>query len=829
MASESPADLYQPQTPIVTNPAMPAPDIGWLDQEVWSAAWKRSGAQEDWGLNQQRYMQESADSTWEELRKRGYKVQKPSYTPASVVARNVRGQPRDPTGSPFEYGEFWNAVRTEQAKDQKFAPELAGIQDNEGLYQHAINRRKADMEAADATLGRASGTARIGTSLTTALGRGLLDPTSYIPVPGAGPSTSVARSILSVGAREAAANIAIGAAMEPFVRADVKALGGERTMEDTLLDLSIQGGAGFLIGGAAGGIGYAVSKRAIESSTASDRLLTETFRATVPEDQWTPDQRAAINALDRNADIVEASPYLPGRAGDETHLDNMAEGFGGALGGASVKSPPRYVQTKTVTSGAGKFRAPAVETFMARVRSAETSGDDLAAAQTSSAFGRYQFTKGTWLSYFNRRYPDSGLSKAQILAKRSDGTMQDLLMRDLTADNARTLGDAGIPASETNLYITHFAGPRDALKILQADAARPIESVMSAASIKANPWLQGKTVGEFHAWAQRKMGEPSSPHLAEGGVAADPVLSAMEVEVRMLETQKARADWLPDNDYPQLRAELFDSPEDHSRAQIEAMASRDASDGFDFAYDEPVPGVVLREDEEVLGAQLEQISQFEQARVVLDREALLAVADTGDGVDMQLAGDSLRDVADLALAEGREVTLVVEGKRIPITAPNLVDSKGRQWGAMPILVPAPGDAARLEIGPPALPPDVADLRQSLVAKGIDPAMASREEMQQAVREIRRPVFTEAFGSSERAVSSIAPPKFEHPDGPEAKMQSDSLEHDIRMALDEGNDPMVTLGENEEPRRLSDILAELDEDEDAVAILRSCMIPQRGAA
>lgn len=87
------------------------------------------------------------------------------------------------------------------------------------------------------------------------------------------------------------------------------------------------------------------------------------------------------------------------------------------------------------------------------------------------------------------------------------------------------------------------------------------------------------------------------------------------------------------------------------------------------------------------------------AATTIDSAALRAAADTGAGVDMGRAGDILRQSADDALARGDDVVMHIEGKPIRITAPGLVDDTGQRWGAMPILSPARGDNARLEIVP----------------------------------------------------------------------------------------------------------------------------------
>lgn len=60
---------------------------------------------------------------------------------------------------------------------------------------------------------------------------------------------------------------------------------------------------------------------------------------------------------------------------------------------------PEEITTTVIDTPTGRFD---VDSYMAANRSAESSGDDGATATTSSAVGRYQFLKGTWLEYYKK-------------------------------------------------------------------------------------------------------------------------------------------------------------------------------------------------------------------------------------------------------------------------------------------------------------------------------------------------------------------------------------------------------------------------------------------
>lgn len=172
--------------------------------------------------------------------------------------------------------------------------------------------------------------------------------------------------------------------------------------------------------------------------------------------------------------------------------------------------------------------APAAATpmagLMSKIAGAETGGvanpyqtPNLAGA--SSAFGKYQFTKGTWINTYRKEYPNTGMSDDRIWALRKNPELQERLMARLTQDNAARLTDAGIPVNAPTSYLAHFLGAAGAVKLLRADENTPVESILSADQVKANPTvLRGKTVRQVVEWAAGKMtGAGAAP---SGGVAA---------------------------------------------------------------------------------------------------------------------------------------------------------------------------------------------------------------------------------------------------------------------------------------------------------------------
>lgn len=168
---------------------------------------------------------------------------------------------------------------------------------------------------------------------------------------------------------------------------------------------------------------------------------------------------------------------------------------------------------------------------------AESSGDPTAKNPNSSASGPGQFIDPTWLATVKAHAPDvaQGKSDDEILALKNDPQLavqpQNVaLAKNMTgayaADNQAYLKQNGLPVTPATTYLAHFAGPGGAAKVLQADPSAPIESVLDAAAIKANPFLKGMTAQGVQAWAAKKMGvtapTPGAPAGAPGTPSAAP-------------------------------------------------------------------------------------------------------------------------------------------------------------------------------------------------------------------------------------------------------------------------------------------------------------------
>lgn len=157
--------------------------------------------------------------------------------------------------------------------------------------------------------------------------------------------------------------------------------------------------------------------------------------------------------------------------------------------------------------------------------SVESGGDPNAKNPNSSASGPSQFIDGTWLATIKAARPDlaQGKSDAELLALKTDPQLSREMTEAYANQNQAILSKSGVPVTPGTTYLAHFAGPGGAVKVLQADPNAPVESVLGAAAVKANPFLRGMTASGLQAWADKKMGGSSpQPQTAQASPASPP-------------------------------------------------------------------------------------------------------------------------------------------------------------------------------------------------------------------------------------------------------------------------------------------------------------------
>ena len=153
------------------------------------------------------------------------------------------------------------------------------------------------------------------------------------------------------------------------------------------------------------------------------------------------------------------------------------------------------------------------ESLANKIMSAESGGRNIAnqsgkdGAATSSAFGLFQFTKGTFEGLAKNAKEGSALYGKTFDDYKKDTNLQREAMNLLMDQNAAKLSSRGLGTSDANMYLAHFLGAGGAAKALGAGPSALLTDVMSQEQLDANPSLKSmKTVADLQAWAEKKMG-----------------------------------------------------------------------------------------------------------------------------------------------------------------------------------------------------------------------------------------------------------------------------------------------------------------------------------
>lgn len=242
--------------------------------------------------------------------------------------------------------------------------------------------------------------------------------------------------------------------------------------------------------------------------------LQKTGQIAGVQDQLEQLRQSALKTQDpvQRAEFIKTGQSLIGGLKDAGYIDAVNEQKyrtkwtqDYAIGAVSVMSPEDQVRALSPTVASR-------DQVLDRIGGAENAtGNPAARNPTSSAMGNFQFTKGTWLDVVAAHRPDllQGRDTKTVLDLRADPKLSREMAGYLTDDNAAVLRSQGIAATGSNLYLAHFLGVGDAVKVIQAPPGTPVADVVSPDSIAANKSvLAGKTTDTVAAWSASKMGGP---------------------------------------------------------------------------------------------------------------------------------------------------------------------------------------------------------------------------------------------------------------------------------------------------------------------------------
>lgn len=227
----------------------------------------------------------------------------------------------------------------------------------------------------------------------------------------------------------------------------------------------------------------------VVAPSVPNQISPDSPLATMPATPFSPSE------LDQVANQYNA-PVVPSLTNENLFKDMPAETSPApvtSLGQTSSPAPAQFSGTTPVSSSVQDQSSQqnsqgGMSSYFPKLRAIESGGNDSAQAATSSAYGPYQFTKGTW-NDVAAKHPELGLTAAD----RFDPQKQQVAIEAFTKDNAFTLASNGIdPADQTNLYMAHLLGPAGGTKFLtamQKDPSAPAASVVNPDQVAANQSL----------------------------------------------------------------------------------------------------------------------------------------------------------------------------------------------------------------------------------------------------------------------------------------------------------------------------------------------------
>jgi hypothetical protein len=281
----------------------------------------------------------------------------------------------------------------------------------------------------------------------------------------------------------------------------------------------------------------------------------------------------------------------------------------------------------------------------------------------SSAAGFGQFMPKTWLSYFNRLFPDKAqLSDAAKLGFRNVREVASAVIDKATDDYVAFLKGAGQQITRANLYTVHLLGNPDAKKLLSAAPNTPTSALFSKSVLADNPFLKG-TAASARAAIATRIGD-SSGAVSSGTAAIDQALKTQAE--KELQQQAAF-----DSDRDRLNGQLLDaigqvavnyqeeaaSSLRQAQAEHDAEATKIANNLAEGKYGEATSALATTRAQQLQHANDELAAQRTAniliRRYLAQQEDLQKTADQEHGFRI----DALRFLADNAKTAGERRAL----------------------------------------------------------------------------------------------------------------------------------------------------------------------------
>lgn len=154
------------------------------------------------------------------------------------------------------------------------------------------------------------------------------------------------------------------------------------------------------------------------------------------------------------------------------------------------------VATAGAVGAAGTLGTAAISSYLNKTKQAESGGVNNAQNPKSSAYGPFQFTRGTWQKMIEKHAPELG-KRSDVQQLRSNPQLAEYMAGKLAEENAGYLAKKEVPINDGSLYVAHFSGGPRAARMYIANPKAPATKFFAPFEIEANPGiLKNKTIGQ---------------------------------------------------------------------------------------------------------------------------------------------------------------------------------------------------------------------------------------------------------------------------------------------------------------------------------------------
>ena len=406
-----------------------------------------------------------------------------------------------------------------------------------------------------------------GVSLLAGLGSQVQDPFNLATAPVGGSSKSLSQAVY----RGFIINAGIETVMQPAISVQRERMGERLSAGEAGVNIALGGAFGGVLGGAGYGVARNWDSIKAMPRAAQERLwgsilerspqLRERLGSTVNWDAMDSvlpdivedmgktvdlpdDVIAARQMMEREGRFASANPFGDNPAGRRAYHDNLALALVNVMEGAPTVAPRAFAASPSARARSGTaistrtVGAGSRDVLKRSIGRVESGGDDLAKNPRSSATGRYQFIRETWLRLYKNRYGARGQSDDEIASMRGNVRLQERLMDDLVDMNETALQVAGIEGTAGNLYLAHFAGSAGARRLHAADPSASARDILGADVINANPFLRGMSARDVIAWAHDKMGQTAPTGRGGGASAGQSVRDQLQADLDRLSAER---------------------------------------------------------------------------------------------------------------------------------------------------------------------------------------------------------------------------------------------------------------------------------------------------